>query len=120
MKSAILGTGIGWGILCIILAAVLIPVGVIATSPEIIDAAAASGSSATRAQLEEAARLLQVILIVSGAWLVVGAIYSFVLVGLRNGKFGKGAGIALGVVGIVVGADLPAVFFIVDSAKSRE
>jgi hypothetical protein len=56
---------------------------------------------------------------VVGIWLFVAAAYSFVLVGLRNKQTGKGAGIALGIVGIVLGAELPGIFTIIDAAKNR-
>ena len=118
MKQAILGTGIGWGILCIITAAILIPVGAVATNPEIINSVVQQGKY-TEQEVIQAAQVLQVFFISFGITLLIGAVFSFLFVGLRNAKFGKGVGITLGVFGIVFGATLPAVFFIVDSARTR-
>lgn len=118
MKKAILGVGIAWAIVCLITAAILIPIGILATDPQVIDQAVAQGG-VTRAQAEEAAKILQLFCLIVGDWLVVAAAFSFVLVGIRNKGFGKGAGIALGVVGIVLGSEAPGILFIVDSAKNR-
>lgn len=58
-------------------------------------------------------------LVVVGIWLFVAAAYSFVLVGLRNKATGKAGGIVLGIVGIVLGAELPGILTLIDSAKNR-
>ena len=118
MKKAILGTGIGWGILCIILAIVFFVLGANATDPQVIQQAQQQ-PGVTPEQAQAAAQALQYLLIVSAIFMVLSAIYSFVLIALRNSSIGKGGGIALGVIGIVIGATLPSVFFLVDSAKNR-
>ena len=120
MKKAILGTGIGWAILCGVTAIICFALAPHATDPTVIDAAMQSGTQATRAQLEQAAQYLQIALYISGAWTVVGMIFSIVLIALRNSSMGKGGGITLGVFGIICGATLPAVFFLVDSAVTRK
>ena len=119
MRKAILAGGIVWGILCIITAIVLFAIGANATNPEIIQAAQQQNPNVPAAEVEQAAKVLQYALIVAGGYLIIAAAFSFVLVGLRNKGFGKGAGIALGVIGVAVGATFPAVFFIVDSAVNR-
>ena len=68
---------------------------------------------------EELAIVATVFLVLAGYFLV-GLIFSAVLIGKRNSDMGKGAGITLGVFGIVVGALVPGIFFLVDSASTRK
>lgn len=118
MKKAILGTGIAWGILSIFLAILFLAIGALATSPEVISQAQQQpGVTPEQAQL--AAQYTQIIMFIAGGFMVASAIYSFVLIGIRNKTMSKGAGIAIGVVGIVIGATLPSIFFLVDSAVNR-
>ncbi len=117
MKKAILGTGIGWGILLLISAIPLIIFAIVARSPEFVQALVKEGISQQEAEL--AATAMGTGFMIAAIVCVIAAVYSFVLIGLRNAKMGKGAGIALGVVGIVIGATLPAIFFLVDSAMTR-
>ena len=68
---------------------------------------------------EELAIVATVFLVLAGYFLV-GLIFSAVLIGKRNSDMGKGAGIALGVFGIIVGAVVPGIFFIADSAQTHK
>ena len=56
--------------------------------------------------------------ILAGAFLL-GLIFSAVLIAKRNSLMAKGAGIALGVIGVLFAAYIHGILFIVDSAKSR-
>ena len=67
---------------------------------------------------EELGIVAAVFLVLAGYFLI-GLIFSAVMIGKRNSTMGKGAGIALGVFGIIVGALVPGIFFIVDSASTR-
>ncbi|MCR5491421.1 MAG: hypothetical protein K6F32_04780 [Bacilli bacterium] len=67
---------------------------------------------------EELAIVATVFLVLAGYFLV-GLIFSAVLIGKRNSDMGKGAGITLGVFGITLGAVVPGIFFLVDSASTR-
>ena len=67
---------------------------------------------------EEPAIVGTVFLVLAGFFLL-SVIFSGILIHKRNSEMGKGAGIALGVFGIIFGAVLPGIFFIVDSAKTR-
>ena len=118
MKKAILGTGIAWGILSIFLAILLFAIGALATSAEVI-ARAQQQSGVTPEQAQQAAQYTQIIMYIAGGFMIASMIYSFVLIGIRNKTMRKGAGIAIGVVGIAIGATLPSVFFLVDSAVNR-
>ena len=118
MKKAILITGIIWGILCIIGALIMLPLGAVATTPEFVQELVKTGQ-VTEAEAKAVALATAGVLFGIGGWLLVGGIFSFVLAGIRNKGFSKGAGIALGIIGIVVGAELPAIFMIVDSAVNR-
>lgn len=118
MKKAILISGIIWGVVCIILALIFIPIGAAATRPEVIQELINGGMTPEKANA--AAQATQYLMITAGIWLLVAAVFSFVLLGVRNRNFGKGAGIALGIIGIVFGAELPGIFFIIDSARSRQ
>ena len=55
-----------------------------------------------------------------GVCLIVAAILDIVLLIKRNSSMGKGAGIALGVFGIIFGAALPGIFFIADLVQTRK
>lgn len=118
MKKAILITGIIWGILCVIGALIMLPLGAAATTPEFVQELMKAGQ-VTEAEAKAVALVTAEILFSIGAWLLVGGVFSFVLAGIRNKGFSKGAGIALGIIGIVVGAELPGIFMIVDSAVNR-
>ena len=67
---------------------------------------------------EELAALATVFLVIAGTCLL-GLIFAAIMVGKRNSSMGKGGGITLGVFGIIMGAVVPGIFFIIDSAKNR-
>ena len=118
MKKAILISGIIWGILLALIAVLLFALAANATNPQIVQEIA-NTQHVTVAEAEKLAKDAQLVLIVAGAVWVVATIFSFVLVGLRNSTMPKGLGITFGIIGIVLGATLPGIFFIIDSARSR-
>ncbi len=122
MKNAIKVTGIIWGILCIITALICGIVGLVSlaglSNPEIISEAASTAGT-TVEQAKTALTVAAVGLLIPAVYLIVGAVFSFVLVGIREKELTKGAGIALGVIGAVFGAEAPGILFVVDSAINR-
>lgn len=67
---------------------------------------------------EELTVVAIVFLSIAGYFLL-SIILSGVMIGTRNSGMGKGAGIALGIFGILFGAVVPGIFFLVDSAQTR-
>lgn len=67
---------------------------------------------------EELAVVAIVFLSLAGYFLL-SIILSAIMIAKRNSSMGKGAGIALGVVGILVGAVIPGILFLADSAATR-
>ena len=67
---------------------------------------------------EELGIVAAVFLVLAGYFLL-GLIFSAIMIGKRNSDMGKGTGITLGVFGIIVGAVVPGIFFLIDSAASR-
>ena len=67
----------------------------------------------------EEAIAASIVFLVFAGFFILSVVFSGVLIGKRNSEMGKGAGIALGVVGIVFGAVVPGIFFIIDSATTR-
>ena len=67
---------------------------------------------------DEVTAVATVFLAIAGTCLL-GLIFAAILMGKRNSNMGKGGGIALGIVGIVMGAVVPGIFFVIDSAKTR-
>ena len=124
MKKAILITGIIWTILCflgMILFAVFGSIYMLALQAANSDLIAQVAQQ-NKVSVEEARQVITVIagvFIVAAVEMLLGFIFSIVLMAKRNSEMSKGAGIALGVVGAVLGSTLPGIFFIVDSAKSR-
>ncbi|MCR5348583.1 MAG: hypothetical protein K6E59_03130 [Bacilli bacterium] len=118
MKKGILISGIIWGVSSVIGFLLLLIFGLAATSPEAIKALVDSGY--TQADAEAGALVTAVTMIVWAVYLLIAAAFSFVLVGVRNRGFGKGAGITLGVFAVIFGSTLPGIFFIVDSAMNRK
>lgn len=125
MKKGILVSGIIWAILCIIGALVCGILGAVyafalqAANSDII-AQAAQQSNVT---IEEAKAIISVastLMFVAACEMVAGFVFSIILMAKRNSAMSKGPGIALGVVGAVLGATLPGILFIVDSAKNRK
>ena len=125
MKKAILISGIIWDVASIVLAIVFVSMGGLSLSVmETAEGQQAIQEYATQNKVTvEAAKAALIVgataLVVVGIWLFVAAAYSFVLVGLRNKATGKAGGIVLGVVGIVLGAELPGILTLIDSAKNR-
>ena len=123
MKKAVLITGIVWSVLCFLAALICLIVGfaIVGSADEVAKAAveAAQDPEMTYEVAYAAAIILGVAPIIIGAYLLVGGVFSVVLVATRNSAMKKGAGIALGIVAFVFGAELPAVFYVIDSAKSR-
>ena len=129
MKTTIKITGIIWTIVCFLAALILILVGAVilggaeAAAQAMIDELIAQGATdiPTLEELVMFVQLTGVVLLVVGGYLVAGGVLSIVLTAqAKNEKLGKGAGIALGIVSFVFGAELPAVFFVIDSAISRK
>jgi len=125
MKKAILISGIIWAVASIVLAIVFVSMGGLSLSVmETAEGQQVIQEYATQNKVTvEAAKAALIVgataLVVVGIWLFVAAAYSFVLVGLRNKATGKAGGIVLGVVGIVLGAELPGILTLIDSAKNR-
>jgi hypothetical protein len=122
MKKAITVSGIIWGIFMLLLGVIFLFVffGAQGGTGSLVDQMAQQYPQLTRQEIEALVNIAVTIYGVVAFYAIVAAIYSFVLVGLgRNTTMGKGGGIALGVVGIVLGATLPGIFFIIDSAKTR-
>ncbi len=121
MKKAIRISGIIWGVFMAVGAlVVLILAGSSgAVKDEVINQTMSQTAGLTREQAELAFNMLINVLFVAGGFMVAGAIFSFVLVGLAGSNMGKGPGIFVGILGIVLSAELPAILFIVDSAKNR-
>ena len=67
---------------------------------------------------EELGVAIAAFFVVAGCF-ALGVVFAGILIGKRNSGMGKGAGITLGVFGIIFGAIVPAIFFLVDSAQSR-
>ena len=122
MKKAILISGIFWAVFCAITALILFLVGAVANSPEVIqETVNQSQGTITLEQAQVAAAAAQALMIGWAVYFVLGLVFAIVLIVLRNNlRIGKGAGIALGVFGIIVGAVVPGIFFIADSAQTRK
>ena len=121
MKKAILISGIFWAVFSGIAALILFLVGAVVNSPEVIqETVNQSQGTITLEQAQVAAAAAQALMIGWAVYFLLGLVFAIVLIVLRNNlRIGKGAGIALGIVGVVLGATLPGIFFIVDSAKNR-
>ena len=117
MKKAIQITGIIWAVMCGITAIVFLAGGSLfaAAFAEIMK----QQGGVPEEEIKIAAAAMLAMYIVLGVIMLVAAIYSIVLVALKNKQMAKGAGIALGAIGIVVGAELPGIFFLIDSIKNR-
>ena len=121
MKKAIRISGIIWGVFVALgaLVVLILAGGSGAVKDEVINQTMSNTAGLTREQAELAFDILITVLFVAGGFMVVGAVFSFVLVGLAGSGMGKGAGIFVGILGIVLAAELPGILFIVDSAKNR-
>jgi len=58
--------------------------------------------------------------VVLGAWLLSGVAFSIVDIVKRNSEMSKTKGVILGVVSALLGAVVPGILFIIDSAKNRK
>ena len=83
-------------------------------------AGAAMAAADSGASTEEEVVIVAAVFISLTVYFVIAAIFAGVLIGKRNSDMGKGAGITLGVFGIVFGALVPGIFFIADSTQSRK
>ena len=121
MKKAIRISGIIWGVFVALgaLVVLILAGGSGAVKDEVINQTMSNTAGLTREQAELAFDILITVLFVAGGLMVAGAVFSFVLVGLAGSSMGKGAGIFVGILGIVLAAELPGILFIVDSAKNR-
>ena len=63
--------------------------------------------------------IVSIVFLSVAGYFILSIIFSAIMIGKRNSNMSKGAGIVLGVLGIIFGALLPGIFFIVDSAESR-
>ena len=117
MKKAIQITGIIWAIVCGISAIIFFAGGSLfaAAFAELMK----QQGGVPEEEIKIAAAAMLAVYMVLGVYMLVAAIYSIVLVAVKNKQMSKGAGIAMAVVGIVLGAELPGVFFLIDSIKNR-
>lgn len=68
---------------------------------------------------EELMVVAYVFLSIAG-YFVLSIVFSGIMIGTRNSDMGKGPGIVLGIFGILVGAVVPGIFFVADSAITRK
>ena len=64
--------------------------------------------------------IVAIVFLSLACYFLLGIIFSGIMIGKRNAEMSKGAGIALGIFGILFGAVLPGIFFIADSAQTRK
>lgn len=123
MKKAVKITGVIWGILCIINVILFVIMGAIFIySMNNAEFLAKMATELNRSEdvVKQACGVLVALSFNLAIYCVAGTVFSFVLVGKVNSNMHKGPGIALGIISAVFGALLPAIFFIVDSAITRE
>ena len=116
MKKGILIGGICWTVICVMCAAMFFVFAFVLV-PFLAQAIANEG--APKEQVAFFGAYMLSVFVMVGIILLIAAVYSIVLVCLREKKLSKGAGIALGAVGIALGAELPGIFFLIDSIKNR-
>ena len=63
--------------------------------------------------------VVAVVFLALAGYFLLAIIFSGIMIGKRNSSMGKGAGIVLGIFGILFGALVPGIFFLADSAKTR-
>ena len=123
MKKAVLITGIIWaiamGVSMIIFGILSIIYVAAANSPEAI-AQAAQAAKVTEEEAKAVAVAIALFMVVATIYCITGLVFSIVFAATRNKEFGKGKGIALGIIGAILGAELPGIFYIIDSAKTRQ
>ena len=119
MSKAVRITGIIWIILCAILTIVFGIISIVGYGA--VDQAAqeiAKADSSINLEQAKAAALLAVIYLdIVAGYFFLGLVFSIIFVALARKEIRKGAGIALGIIGFIFGAELPGIFFIVHSAK---
>lgn len=113
MKKGVLISGIITIALYSILASVFAIVGIINIAIKVM-----ADSDPGSIPAEELAIVSTVFLILAGYFLF-GIIFAGIMIGKRTSAMGKGAGVALGIFGVIFGAIVPGIFFIADSAKTR-
>ncbi len=63
--------------------------------------------------------VVAIVFLAIAGYFLLSIIFSGIMIGKRNSNMSKGAGVALGIFGILFGALLPGIFFICDSAQTR-
>ena len=63
--------------------------------------------------------IVAIVFLSLACYFLLGIIFSGIMIGKRNAEMSKGAGIGLGIFGILFGAVFPGIFFIADSASTR-
>ena len=122
MKKAVLITGVIWAVLTFLCALVFMILGLvfISAAPEVAQTLVIEGEELTPEQILALVYGIAGVFVFFAVYFIIGGVFSIVLVVNRaNEKIKKGAGIALGIVAFVLGAELPGVFFVIDSAMHR-
>ena len=121
MKKAIRISGIIWAVFMVLFAVIFLIAALTSNGiKEDMIAEIMKNPDVTREVAEQAFNIAIYMAYGAAVYLFVGAAYSIVLVSSAGSSVGKGLGIFLGVLGIVLGAELPGILFIVDSAKNRQ
>ncbi|MBQ4254415.1 MAG: hypothetical protein II721_00245 [Bacilli bacterium] len=63
--------------------------------------------------------VVYIVFLALAGYLLLSVIFSGIMIGKRNSAMGKGAGVVLGIFGILFGAIVPGIIFVADSAKNR-
>jgi len=113
MKKAILVTGILTIVSYSIVALVFLIVGIINIATKNMADADPGAIPA------EELTIVAIVFLSLAGYFVLSIIFSSIMIGTRNSSMGKGAGIVLGIFGVLFGAFLPGFLFIADSASTR-
>ena len=122
MSKAVRIASIIWIVLCAILAIVFDAVGsfMLANVDQIAQEMVKTDAAIKLADAQAATAYVGIVMVIWGAYFVAGIVFSIIYIVLANKKIRKGAGIALGIVGAVLGAELPGILFVVHAAKDLE
>lgn len=63
--------------------------------------------------------VVAIVFLAIAGYFLLSIIFSGIMIGKRNSNMSKGAGVTLGIFGILFGALVPGIFFICDSAQTR-
>lgn len=115
MKSATRITSTIWGILSTVAGFLFLVFGtvVVNVKDELIQTMMKDDPAMLAADAEKAVTLMGTTFFVLFGLMLIAAIYSFILLILAGRPFNKGLGIALGVIGIVLGSTVPGILFII-------